>query len=193
MKQSWDILQNDLLNLKTQIEELLEILPKSTVFYKKTMVLNKSWKNVLKSVHDVDAFITPVKSIKVHSPLLDNDEFKATWIFWKEYLSEQHGIVMRSRAEFMSLKRLMDISGNDPKSAIHTLEFVMSRPTDKNFYKIKSPEFPDSSGIPGRKTVFKLPVNYSKTIKPTTEKPVFHQDKSSEIPGNLINHKEKNN
>lgn len=189
MKESWDKLQNDLLNLHTHLEELLEILPLSTAFLKKKNALIKAWKALQKSTVDVDSYITPVKSIKVVSPLLDNPDFKETWKFWKEYLAEQHGIVMRSRAELMSLKRMMDISGNDPAIAIKTLEFVMSRPTDKNFYKIKEDDLmPSAPVVHGHKTVFKLPVNYSQQAKNSPSLPRFHQKTiQEEIERNEIN------
>jgi len=189
MKQSWDKLQSDLLNVQTHIEELLDILPLSTIFYKKRNALNKAWKCLQKSAADVDAFITPVKSVKVACPLLDDPEFKESWKFWKDYLAEQHGIIMRSRAELMSLKRLMEISGNDAATAVKTLEFVMSRPTDKNFYKIKEADLtPAGPVVQGQKTVVKLPVNYIQKANTGTELPRFHQKTiQEEIRQNEIN------
>ena len=164
MKESWDTLCDDVQNLKEQLEELLEMVPQSAKFHQKTNAINKVWKRLQKGVNDVDQFISPVKSVKVSCPLLEDAEFKKTWQFWKEYLNEQHGIVMRSRAELMSLKRMMDISEGKPEVAIKTLEFVMSRSTDKNFYKVKETELaPEPADKTNGKTVIKLPANYLRT------------------------------
>lgn len=189
MKQSWDKLQSDLLSVQTLIEELLEILPLSNLFFKKRNVLNKAWKSLQKSAADVDSFITPVKSVKVSCPLLDDPEFKSAWKFWKEYQAEQHGIIMRSRAELMSLKRMMEISGGDPAVAVKTLEFVMSRPTDKNFYKVKETDLSAAGPVvSGQKTVVKLPVDYTHQPKPGNRLPRFHQKTiQEEIERNTVN------
>ncbi|MFW5830790.1 MAG: hypothetical protein ACOCVA_00975 [Prolixibacteraceae bacterium] len=161
MREHWEILGTELHSFKEQLEKLLEMLPQSQKFYKQTTALNKDWKKVQRAANDMDQFITPVKSVKVVSPLLEDPEFPATWKLWKDYLVEQHGIHLRSRAELMSLKRLSDISGKQAKTAIRYLEFAMSR-ADKNFYKVNETDIPQpgnekSSG----KKVYKAPPRYS--------------------------------
>lgn len=112
------------------------------------------------SLNEMDKFITPVKSIDVKSPLLSDAGFRAGWNFWKEYLHEQYGIFMRSRAELMSLKRLMDISENNAAIAIYYLEFAISR-MKKNFYKVNdAPEPKKPVNTDTGKFVFKLPEKY---------------------------------
>lgn len=164
MREQWETLCAETQNLKEQLEELLEMLPLSAKFQQKTNAINKRWKRLQHAVNDVDQFITPVKSVKVVSPLLESEDFKKAWQFWKEYLNEQHGIVMRSRAELMGLKRMHDLTEGKPELAIKYLEFAMSRPTDKNFYKVNEAELVPAAQEekPAGKTVIKLPPNYLK-------------------------------
>lgn len=159
MKEQWDILLNETQNLKEQLEEMLEMVPLSAKFHKKTSEITKVWKRLQRAVNDVDQFITPVKSIKVVSPLLEDGDFKQAWQLWKDYLNEQWGIVMRSRAELMGLKRMADIAEEKPALAIKYLEFAMSR-MDRNFYKVNETEMPEKTN---GKTVIKLPANYLRT------------------------------
>lgn len=161
MKDHWETLGSELQSFKEQLEGLLEMLPQSNKFYQKTTVLNKGWKKVQRACDEMDPFISPVKSVLVNSPLLANNEFKATWQYWKDYLNEQHGIVMRSRTELMALKRLMEISAEKPELAIKYLEFAMSR-GDKNFYLVKEVEEPAKPGAQNGtgKLVVNVPVQY---------------------------------
>lgn len=136
MKEHWENLLTEIENLREELETLLEMVPQSPKFYKKASGINKIWKRLQKGVNQVDQFISSVKSVKVNSVLLNDSGFKETWQLWKDYLNEQHGIVMRSRSELMGLKRLGEISGDNPRLAIRYLEYAISRPTDKNFYKV---------------------------------------------------------
>ena len=162
MKQTWEALENNFVVVKQELEELNELLPKSVKIHQKVATLNKAWKKLRISLNDMDKFITPVKSVEVKSALLNDQAFRDSWTLWKEYLHEQHGIFMRSRAELISLKRLMDISEDDPKTAISFLEYSMSR-LEKAFYKVVEKEEQKSktkqSATP---TLFKLPAKYKK-------------------------------
>ena len=115
MKEAWDKLGEDIHTLKDELEELLEMLPQSAKFHKKTNTINKAWNRFQASVNRMDAFIVPVKSVEVNSGLLANANFSATWKTWKDYLIEQHGLFMRSRAELSALKRLAEIAEGTPE------------------------------------------------------------------------------
>lgn len=167
MKDHWETLGNELHNFKGQLEELIEMLPQSNKFYQKITVLNKGWKKIQRACDDMDPFISPVKSVLVNSPLLVNADFKATWQFWKDYLNEQHGIVMRSRTELMALKRLMEISTEKPELAVKYLERAMAGGY-KNFFEVKEVEEPAKPGAQQAtgKLVVNVPVQYhQKTVE----------------------------
>jgi hypothetical protein len=162
MKQTWEKAEQSIMEFKQELEELHELLPKSVKIHQKTATLNKAWKKVQVSLNEMDKFITPVKSVDVKSKLLNDEKFRESWVFWKEYLNEQHGIFMRSRAELMALKRLLDISGDNPEKAIYYLEYAVSR-LEKNFYKVveqEEPKHPDKNN--SKSIVIKLPSKYKK-------------------------------
>jgi hypothetical protein len=160
MKQSWEKAEQSIIEFKQELEELHELLPKSVKIHQKTATLNKAWKKVQLSLNEMDKFITPVKSVDVKSKLLNNEKFRESWVFWKEYLNEQHGIFMRSRAELMALKRLMDISGDNPEKAISYLEYAISR-LEKNFYKVtEQEETKHNDKNVSKPIVIKLPSKY---------------------------------
>jgi hypothetical protein len=162
MKQTWEKAEQSIMVFKQELEELFELLPKSVKIHQKTASLNKAWKKVQVSLNEMDKFITPVKSVDVKSKLLNDEKFRESWVFWKEYLNEQHGIFMRSRAELMALKRLMDISGDNPEKAVSYLEYAISR-LEKNFYQVKEQEAPKHADKNSSKPiVIKLPSKYKK-------------------------------
>ena len=146
MKESWEKIGTEIHNVKSELETLCEMLPQSAKMHKQVSILNKTWKKLQHAANDFDQFVTPVKSVKVTSPFLEDADFTATWKMWKEYLVEQHGIHMRSRAELKGLKRMVEISDNSPKTAVRYLEFYMAR-MDKGYYKVNETDVPQ----PGEK------------------------------------------
>jgi hypothetical protein len=182
MKDHWENIGNEIHAFKDSLETLLDMLPQSAKIYKQVASLQKSWGKVQRAVNDMDPFITPVKSIEVKSPLLADADFKATWKFWKEYLGEQHGIAMRSRAELMALKRLIDISEEKPQTAVAYLEFAMSR-MDKNFYKVHDMEVLQADKNAETKTGIKiaLPPQYQQKVNnEVASKKTEHPDKKKQ-------------
>lgn len=170
MKDTWEKLGNDAYTVQGEIENLLEMLPASAKMHRQAMTLNKAWNRFKKSMTDMDQFITPVKSVKVASILLNDAEFSAAWKMWKDYLNEQHGLFMRSRAELAGLKKMLEITQGNPKLGVKTLEYCMYR-MSPNFYKVnelETKEEPTKKGE-GKGTVIKLDAKYSRP------KPVFHQ------------------
>lgn len=164
MQEHWEKVGDELTAVKEQIEALLEMVPQSQKFYTATANINKQWKKLQHAVNEMDPFITPVKSVAVTSALLAHEALAAAWDLWKEYLVEQHGLHLRSRAELMALKRLSEISGAKPETAVRFLEFAMSR-ADKNFYVVNEQALPDpaTTAQQGGKTVIKLPTQYTQT------------------------------
>ena len=162
MKQSWEAAEKAIVLFQEELEELYTLLPKSVKIHQQLAKLNKSWKKVKLTLNEMDKFITPVKSVDVKSKMLENEPFREAWVLWKEYLNEQHGIFMRSRAELMALKRMMDISGDNPEKAIFYLEYAMSR-LEKAFYKVNEAEEPKHGKKDSQKPfVFKLPAHLKK-------------------------------
>lgn len=134
MRDQWNSIYNDLGDIQESLEELLGELPQSPHFQKRSSRIKKLWAKLQYSIREFDTLVTPIPSLPVKMPFADPRVIEA-WKFWKEYLNEQHGITMRSRAEIQSLKRLVELSGNDPARAVKTLEFASSC-NYKNFFAI---------------------------------------------------------
>ena len=176
MKDHWEKLGTDAHALKERIEELLENAPQSARFYKLTTDLNKAWTKFQKSMNDMDQFIAPVKSVEVKCAMLTDATFSGAWAMWKDYLNEQHGITMRSRAELAALKRLVEIADNNPATAAGYLEYAMSR-VEKNFYKVNKVDLPPSvaaavTATTG-KSIIKLPARYAQQGESQSPLPPF--------------------
>lgn len=175
MKNTWDKLGEDIHTLKDELETLLEMLPISVKFNKQTTSLNKAWKRFDLSQKKMNAFIIPVKSIEINSPLLKHADFAATWKFWKDYLLEQHGIHARSRTESMQLKQMEKITEGNPELGVQFLEYAMYRGT-KSFFKVNETELPkklNSQNNSDSKTtgmVISLPLKYKQvTLEEATK------------------------
>ncbi len=134
MRDKWNIIYTDLGDIQEVLEELLGELPQSPHFQKRATRIKRLWSKMQYSIREFDNMVTPIPSLPVKMPFTD-ERVRDAWSFWKDYLSEQHGITMRSRAEIQSLKRLVDLSESDSLKAIRILEFAASCGY-KNFFAV---------------------------------------------------------
>lgn len=194
MKDHWEKLGNEVHALKGQLEALLEMVPQSAKFYTATANINKQWKKLQHAFDDMDPFISPAKSVAVTNALLAHQPLAEAWQLWKDYLVEQHGLFMRSRAEVMALKRLAELSNGDPVKAVRYLEYAMGR-MDKNFYAVNEVEAAASKTtdhIPASgKMVVKLPVQYIKAPSGSPVEGEKENQKTPEKPANTFNMKDE--
>jgi hypothetical protein len=117
-----------------KISEFMATAGLSASQLKKLQKFLCEWNKTKKLAEAFDLFISPVDPIKVESPF-DQDDFRYIWKTWKDYLCEQHGKLMKSRMEQMSLDHLADISGNNPDLAIGYLRFAMANGY-RGFFKV---------------------------------------------------------
>lgn len=115
-----------------KLQEFIESSGLSSLQLKKLQKFTCEWNKTKNLAEDFDRFISPVDPIKVESPF-DQEDFRYIWKTWKEYLSEQHGILIRTRREQMSLDYLAEISENNPDVAINYLRFAMAHGYRKFF------------------------------------------------------------
>jgi len=134
MKEAWDKTTNTLEEFQTMLQDFIKTAPIPASEIKRLHELNKKWREVTKAVNTFDSYVSPVSQIAVTLPEA-GQRFIEVWNMWKEYLTEQHGVVMRSRSEVMSLKRLFEMADNNPDEAIFYLEHAMSIRW-RNFYKV---------------------------------------------------------
>ena len=124
MIKQWNDIWNQIETAEGKLQEFLQSAGLSAIQLKKLQKFIREWNKVKKMAEAFDQFITPVDPIEVESPF-DQDDFRYMWKMWKEYLQEQHGLLVRSRMEQASLEYLSDISGNDPDKAINIIRFCM--------------------------------------------------------------------
>jgi hypothetical protein len=136
MKNQWDKTYESIVLFKDSLEEYFSQLPQTNALRKiQTQVMNQ-WKEAHKNIREFDTYVSPVSNVQILFPTKD-ELLMNTWNFWKEYLTEQHGIVMRSRYEKKSLQLLWEISEEDPLKAIECLNYAMSKGY-KAFFKIEA-------------------------------------------------------
>lgn len=159
MIQAWEAAESAIKIFKRELEELHELLPANNRIQKKIASLNRAWKKVQTSWNEMDKYLEPIKPVEIKSTMFENTQFREAWLMWKEYLNEQFNIFMASRAELNALKKIKEISEDNPKTAIYYLEHAMSR-IDKHFYKVEEKENRHSKSKPSNPTIYKLPPQY---------------------------------
>ena len=118
-----------------KLSEFIESAGLSSLQVKKLQKFTYEWNKMKKLAEAFDQFVAPLDPIKVESPF-DQEDFRYIWKMWKEYLREQHGILMRTRMEQASLDFLSEISDNNPDRAINNIRFAM-KSNWKSIYKVE--------------------------------------------------------
>ena len=134
MKQEWDKLCKQISDADAELENFIETGGLSTLQAKKLQKFIKEWNELKKQAETFDQFVSPIDPIKVES-WCDQDDFRYMWKMWKEYLLEQHGLLIRSRMEQASLDFLQEISEGNVDKAISCIRFAM-KGGYRSFFKI---------------------------------------------------------
>lgn len=134
----WNEICNQIELSDQVLSKFIEESGQSSLQLKKLNKFITEWNKTKKMAESFDQFISPVDPIAIESPF-DQEDFRYIWKTWKDYLLEQHGKLMRSRMEQMSLDHLSDISENNPDNAIFFLRFAMANGY-KNFFKVDKKE-----------------------------------------------------
>ncbi|MCL1942566.1 MAG: hypothetical protein FWF54_03330 [Candidatus Azobacteroides sp.] len=135
MQKTWQAICEIINTADAKLEEFMLSAGLSTLQINKLNKFIKEWNNLKKSADSFDQFLTPVSPIEVEYPF-EQDDFKYTWKIWKEYLREQHGIYIRSRAEQQSLLYLNEISEGNADKAVCYLRYAMAF-TYRFFFKVE--------------------------------------------------------
>lgn len=149
MKEKWEQIWKQLEKSDDELTAFLENAAISTLAMRKMQKFTAEWDKVKKLATEFDQYITPVEAIEVKVPFRSK-YFEDMWQRWKDYLSEQHGQLMRTRSEKSALEHLVDISKSDEERAIAILRYAMAN-RYKNFFAIdekdtKQPAKGESAG-----------------------------------------------
>lgn len=134
MKEKWNEYWKQLEITNNELQDFLENGGLSSLSIAKTKKLLAAWNKQKKLAAEMDQYITPVEPVDIKIPF-HSDEFTAMWERWRNYLKEQYGQLMRSRAELSALEYLDNISKSDDKKAIHILRYAMAN-RYRNFFEI---------------------------------------------------------
>ena len=119
---------------ESKLAEFIDKAGLSASQLKKLQKFTDEWNKSKKLAASFDQFLSPVDPIAVESPF-DQEDFRYIWKTWKEYNTEQHGRLIRSRMEQMSLDYLAELSESNPDVAIGYLRFAMANGY-KSFFKV---------------------------------------------------------
>ena len=149
MKTHWEELWVQLERADEAFTTFLETGGLSTLSLKKSDKFHREWNAIKKLATAFDQYITPIDPLEV-VPKYTSAEFSDMWTRWKEYLAEQHGQLMRTRAEQSALEHIADISKGNEQQAIRFLRYAMAN-RYKNFFAIEEKEYkqPPKGESPG--------------------------------------------
>lgn len=123
MQQHWNRIWAQIVESDTAFEEFLQNSGLSSSSIKKAGKFIKSWNILKKMAEEFDQFVTPVEPIINILPW-ETPMFAEKWTFWKEYLQEQHGQIIRSRSEKMSLAYLEQLADSNEENACKIIDFT---------------------------------------------------------------------
>lgn len=122
---------------------------KSEPFFKEFEKLKDSCEEFYDVIEHVTGDATKPQPVAITWPW-ESDKFKKAWQYWKDYLLEQHNIVISSRTEQKQLDNLYKIADEKEENAYTMIDYSIS-----SFYR----------------TLFRLDVNEKKTDnKPLNQK-----------------------
>lgn len=136
MKNTWNDLFVNLDTFATTMKEFFTMVPQSPVLYKEIRKLERQWKSVQNNVNKFEKEFNPAKPIIIKIPEEFNHiDFLNTWQEWKNYLAEQHNIIMLTNMESKALQLLLELSDSNKAEAIYMLNYAASTGYAK-FFKV---------------------------------------------------------
>lgn len=134
MKTKWKLICDQITDADKEFENFLDNAGLSILSIKKAEKFRKSWNLLKKQAADFDTYISPVE-IEIKFPF-KTDAMTIMWERWKNYLSEQHGELIRTCSEQSALEHLASLSKGDEAKAVEFLRFAMTK-RYKNFFIVE--------------------------------------------------------
>jgi len=135
MRKKWDQFTEQFNELSDSLADLLNILPESRTFWKARTDIETKHKKLRRPLNYIDEFFSEgIEAIELKQHF--DKEFQEVWQVYKDYLREQHGIIMRSRMELMRIKWLIENTEKNTAKMKRWLEFYMATGS-ASIFKIK--------------------------------------------------------
>lgn len=152
----WSAHVDALEEARRRLEEALTLVPDAGTGRKCRQAVERSWKKVVETSDAIEELIgSSVQPLPVEFPWQDA-EFRQAWQTYKEYLEEQHHIVMESRMEIARLKLIRQFAKNQRAAAIAAIEFYMALGTANVFEINTNDEKQDDNG---KKNITVIPIS----------------------------------
>jgi len=135
MKQRWEQICKQLDKFDLALNDFLKNGSLSSTSVVKAKPFVKELNALKNQMSDFDTFLAPIAPLDVAFPF-KSEAMVDMWIRWKEYLSEQHGQIMRTRSEKSALEHLYDLSNGDEEKAKSFLRYALTN-RYKNFFAME--------------------------------------------------------
>jgi|GEM_PF-856101 len=123
MKLQWNKLCESLASYGDLISKTLEYLPSTKQSAKIKKHLAKEWELVIKTIGELDKMIDPSNPPEIKYPF-DSERFKAMWMYYKNYLTNNHQFTLTPWNENSRLTMLSRFAKKDEERAMQILELL---------------------------------------------------------------------
>ena len=149
MKEKWEQFSTEVERSNSELNEFLFNGGLNTLVLKKAEKFVKQWNSTKKLALEIEKHIMVVDPLEIQFPF-KNERLTEMWQRWKDYLSEQHGQLIRTRSEKSAIEHLMELAKGDEEKAVKFLRYAMTN-RYKNFFAIedkdtKQPDKRESKG-----------------------------------------------
>ncbi len=135
MKEKWEQFSTEVEKSNSELNEFLFNGGLNTLVLKKAEKFVKQWNNTKKLALEIEKYIMVVDPLEIQFPF-KNERLTEMWQRWKDYLSEQHGQLIRTRSEKSAIEHLLELAKGDEEKAVKFLRYAMTN-RYKNFFAIE--------------------------------------------------------
>jgi len=135
MKEKWEQFSTEVEKSNSELNEFLFNGGLNTLVLKKAEKFVKQWNSTKKLALEIEKYIMVVDPLEIQFPF-KNERLTEMWQRWKDYLSEQHGQLIRTRSEKSAIEHLMELAKGDEEKALKFLRYAMTN-RYKNFFAIE--------------------------------------------------------
>ena len=135
MKEKWEQFSTEVEKSNSELNDFLSNAGLNTLVLKKAEKFVKQWNNTKKLALEIEKYIMVVDPLEIQFPF-KNERLTEMWQRWKDYLSEQHGQLIRTRSEKSAIEHLMELAKGDEEKAVKFLRYAMTN-RYKNFFAIE--------------------------------------------------------
>jgi len=135
MKEKWEQFSTEVEKSNSELNYFLSNAGLNTLILKKAEKFVKQWNSTKKLALEIEKYIMVVDPLEIQFPF-KNERLTEMWQRWKDYLSEQHGQLIRTRSEKSAIEHLMELAKGDEEKAVKFLRYAMTN-RYKNFFAIE--------------------------------------------------------